>query len=143
MNDEKTFRGRRAELMAELFLQELNPAFVAKTDNIDFGVDFILGFKNDSGGINVVFVEVKSTESTLRQDVKVSRNQFKILSNSNVPGLVLVVDVKTNSYYYRLVDKLISIEGKSSIVLSLKEYKQEERDILINEITSRCSQSVT
>ena len=52
---------RRAELLAELFLQELQPLFVAQSTG-ESGYDFFVGFRNPKGGVNNILVEVKSTE---------------------------------------------------------------------------------
>ena len=55
---------RRGELMAELFLQELEPAFVAQPVT-DFAYDFFIGFSKPDGGINTYAVEVKATEQPI------------------------------------------------------------------------------
>jgi hypothetical protein len=94
--------GRRSELIAELFLQDLGPKFVAKTPD-DFGFDFIVGFTNRRGGVNVIAVEVKTRQTTLpRQQMKAA--SYGLLANSNVPGLLLVIDVKSNTVLYHLAD---------------------------------------
>lgn len=90
---------RRSELLAELFLQQLNPSFVAKnTDLQDVGVDFFVGFKNPLGGTNLVAVEVKSTEHPVNS-YKLSKKTHNLLANSNIPGILLVVDVKQNRFF--------------------------------------------
>jgi hypothetical protein len=94
--------GRRSELIAELFLQDLGPKFLAKAPD-DFGFDFIVGFTNRRGGINVIAVEVKTRQATLpRQQMKAT--SYGLLANSNVPGLLLVIDVKSNTVLYHLAD---------------------------------------
>jgi hypothetical protein len=98
---EKPLVYRRAEVMAELLLQELSPMFVARNVDIDVaGIDFVVGFKNSKGGINVVAVEVKGTDKPVRERFVVGERTYRILSKSNIPALLLVVDVKTNRYYY-------------------------------------------
>jgi len=59
-NSQSGLIGRRSELMAELFLQELNPKFLARPTE-DFGFDFLVTFKNPKGGLNTYGVEVKGT----------------------------------------------------------------------------------
>ena len=92
--------GRRAELMAQLFLEDLEPAFLADTAQ-EFGFDFLVGFTNPQGGINLTAVEVKST------DQPVVPGHFSILwrlyyrwAHSNIPILLLVIDVKQNRVYF-------------------------------------------
>lgn len=91
--------GRRGELMAELFLQDLNPSFVAKPTS-DFGYDFYLGFQNANGGINNYAVQVKATSRPVSSRFPLNTNLFKFLTHSNIPALLIVVDVKQNKLFY-------------------------------------------
>jgi hypothetical protein len=114
--------GRRSELMAELFLQDLGPRFVAKAPN-DFGFDFIVGFTNRRGGVNVIAVEVKTKQTTLpRQQMKAK--SYDLLANSNVPGLLLVIDVKSNTVLYHLA--VPRRTASSSIIISLPLIEVDE-----------------
>lgn len=54
--------GRRAELMAELFLQEFEPLFISRPTTPYVGYDLLVGFRNHKAGVNTFAVEVKSTE---------------------------------------------------------------------------------
>ncbi len=90
---------RRGELMAELFLQELEPAFVAQPVT-DFAYDFFVGFSKPDGGINTYAVEVKATEQPVNGKYRMPANQYLYLANSNIPVLLLVVDVKRNRLFY-------------------------------------------
>jgi len=91
--------GRRAELMAELFLQDLNPDFVAKPTS-DFGYDFYLGFQNPNGGINNYAVQVKATSRPVPSQFPIKTRLYKLLTYSNIPAFLIVVDVKQNKLYY-------------------------------------------
>jgi len=71
--------GRRGELIAELFLQDLNPSFVAKPTT-DFGYDFFVGFPNSDGGINNYAVQVKATERPVPSSVPISTGVIKSVS---------------------------------------------------------------
>ena len=99
-NSRSDLIGRRAELLAELFFQELDPVFISRPTTIDVGYDLLVGFSNDKAGINTFAVEVKSTERPPGQRFEISRSLFDRLAHSNVPGLLLVVDVKRNQLYY-------------------------------------------
>ncbi|HMO24959.1 MAG TPA: DUF4365 domain-containing protein [Tepidisphaeraceae bacterium] len=90
---------RRAELMAELFLQELNPTFISRPTQ-DVGYDLLVGFTNRRGGINTIAVEIKATERPPAPRFRLMRDTFKRLANSNIPGLLLVADVKRNQLYF-------------------------------------------
>jgi hypothetical protein len=93
--------GRRAELMAELFLQDLNPLFISRsrTDS-DIGFDFFVGFRNANGGTNTIGVVVKGTAREVLSVYVIDALSFKRLLHSNVPGLLLVVEVKDNKLFY-------------------------------------------
>lgn len=94
--------GRRGELMAELFLDDLRPAFVARASadmGRDAGYDYLVGFPNAAGGINTYAVVVKAAEET-RPTVTVSREVYDQLRNSNLPTLLLAIDVKHNTLSY-------------------------------------------
>ena len=91
--------GRRGELLAELFLEDLGAEFVARPTT-DLGYDYFVGFNNSDGGLNVVAVELKATEGPVKSRFPVERRLFRYLANSNVPVLLLVADVKENRLFF-------------------------------------------
>jgi hypothetical protein len=120
--------GRRSELMAELFLQDLGPRFVAKAPD-EFGFDFIVGFTNSRGGVNVIAVEVKTRQTPLaRQQMKAK--SYDLLANSNVPGLLLVIDVKNNTVLYHLAEPGRTASSTLSVSLPLIEVDEVQRSKL-------------
>lgn len=96
--------GRRAELMAELFLQELGPQFLSRPTSPDVGYNLLAGFENKRKGINTFAVEVKSTEAPPGPRYQLSRDVYDRISHSNIPGLLLVVDVKHSRLYFSWLD---------------------------------------
>lgn len=107
---------RRGELMAELFLQELAPEFVAQPTTEDFGFDFLIGFANKEGGVNTYAVEVKATEQPVRDAFRVRRDLFNRLVHSNIPLILLVVDVKHNLLYFSWPSPDTEIKPNSNTV---------------------------
>lgn len=108
--------GRRGELLAELFLQDLNPSFVAKPTS-DFGYDFFIGVPNTHGGINNYAVELKATERPVAAHFPVNASLYERLANSNIPALLLVVDVKQNRLFYAwLSSKNLKREAKARTI---------------------------
>lgn len=91
--------GRRAELLAELFLQDLGAAFVSRPTD-DTGIDFIAAFPNGYGGTNLSAIEVKATEQPVGDFFVLDKKWYQRLAHSNVPLLLLVVDAKHNRLYY-------------------------------------------
>ena len=104
--------GRRGELIAELFLQDLHPSFVAKPTP-DFGYDFFIGFPNAYGGINNYAVEVKATERPVPSRFSLNTDVYERLANSNIPALLIIVDVKQNRLFYAWLTPQ-DIEGQQS-----------------------------
>lgn len=86
--------------MAELFLQDLGPRFVSRPTSQDVGYDLLVGFLNKIGGINTFAVEVKATERPPGTRLQFPRRSFDRFAHSNIPGLLLVADVKRNKLYY-------------------------------------------
>jgi Domain of unknown function (DUF4365) len=107
---------RRAELLAELFLQELEPEFVARP-SADFGYDFLVGFRNPRDGINNIAVEVKSTEHLAGKQFPISRRLYDRWANSNIPVLLLIINVKENRYSYAWASPEISSSAGDSRTL--------------------------
>lgn len=129
--------GRRGELLAELFLQDLGAEFVARP-TADLGYDFFVGFNNSDGGLNVAAVEVKATERPVKSRFPIEKRVFRRLANSNIPVLLLVVDVKENQLFYALPDDCTAGEDPGgntvSIPLTLVDEttKRELRHLLGN-----------
>ena len=90
---------RRGELMAELFLQSLEPVSIARPPE-DLGYDLLVSFANSRGGINTFGVEVKATEQPSGSFAVINRRVYDLLAHSTIPGLLLVADVKRNNLFY-------------------------------------------
>jgi Domain of unknown function (DUF4365) len=91
---------RRGELLAELFLQELDPAFISRPTTPDFGASLLVGFRNEKAGINMIAVQVKSTEQLPGPRFPIPRSTFNRIAHSNLPNLLLVVDVKQSRLHF-------------------------------------------
>jgi hypothetical protein len=101
---------RRAELMAELLFQDMNPDLLSQMFPHDFGYDLLIGFSNARGGLNTFAVRVKSTQTAPLGGFPVARAEFDKLRFSNIPTLLLVADVKANQLYYAWMN---AIEAKA------------------------------
>jgi hypothetical protein len=129
--------GRRGDLLAELFLQELGAEFVARP-TADLGYDFFVGFNNSDGGVNIAAVEVKATDRAVNGHYPVEKRLFRRLANSNIPVLLLVVNVKENRLFYALPGSYPPGEDADANRISLpltpidEATKLELRDLLAN-----------
>lgn len=127
--------GRRGELLAELFLQELGAEFVARPTS-DLGYDFLVGFENPEGGVNMAVVEVESTERPVQSHYPVDKRLFRRFAHSNIPVLLLIANVKENRLFYALfgsfAPKTESTASKVSIPLTPLDgsAKDELRELL-------------
>ena len=122
---------RRAELLAEVFLQELQPLFVAQP-TVDSGYDFFVGFRNPKGGVNNILVEVKSTERLARRQYPLPKKTYKRYAYSNIPALLFVVDVKENRLYYAWLtadDPELAIES-NTVWVDLTEINDDTKQAL-------------
>jgi hypothetical protein len=118
---------RRGELMAELFLQDLEPLSVARPPH-DFGYDFLVVFKNSKGGMNTFGVEVKATEKPVPSRFVIDKQTYGYLVNSTIPGLLLVADVKRNKLFYAWPPQLdAGHNGSRSIDVPLVQIDSETR----------------
>lgn len=123
--------GRRGELLAELFLQELGAQFVARP-TADLGYDFFVGFNNADGGVNVAAVEVKATERPVQHRYPVQKQLFRRLAHSNIPVVLLVADVKENRLFYALPGSYGSGDdaGASTVQVDLTPVNETTKDEL-------------
>ncbi|HEX8673746.1 MAG TPA: DUF4365 domain-containing protein [Longimicrobium sp.] len=124
---------RRGELLAEFFLEDFAPALLARP-SADLGFDYLMGLPNSEGGMNLAGVQVKATDRPVPSRMPVSREMYDRMAHSNVPVLLLVVDVKRNLLYYADSDARVDDGGTDRVVVQLTEVdesvKQELRDRL-------------
>lgn len=109
---------RRGELIAELFLQELEPAFVAQPET-DFAYDFFIGFSKPDGGLNTYAVEVHATAQPVNGKFRMPAEQYRRLANSNIPVLLLIVDVKRNRLFYAWPDADSAQAAQNAVVTTV------------------------
>lgn len=126
--------GRRAELLAEVFFQELEPAFIARPPTPDVGYDLLVGFQNERSGINTFAVEVKSTEGPVGLRFPIQRKTFDRIAHSNVPGILLVVDVKLNRLYYAWLRSNGQTRGTQTVSIPVTEIKDATKPELLRQL---------
>ncbi|MBD1903742.1 DUF4365 domain-containing protein [Trichocoleus sp. DQ-A3] len=123
--------GRRAELIAELFFQELKALFVSQPTT-DIGFDLFVAFENSEGGINSYIVQIKATEQPVLAHFSISEKQYRYLAYSNIPAMLLVVDVKRNKLYYAWLKPKDSREDKvvATIKIPVREINDDVKEEL-------------
>jgi hypothetical protein len=130
--------GRRGELLAELFLQDLGAEFVARP-TADLGYDFFVGFNNREGGVNIAAVEVKTTERPVQQRFPLQRQLFRRLAYSNIPVLLLVANVKENRLFYALPDTFSAVveSGANTVSIPVMAVDDTTKDELRHLLTTQ------
>jgi Domain of unknown function (DUF4365) len=123
--------GRRGELLAELFLQDLKPEFVARATG-DVGYDFLVGFRNLRGGVNSIAVEIKATERLVQNRFPLRRKQYRRFAYSNIPVLFIVVDVKDNRFFYAWIssDDAVASSESNVVMIRLTEIDESTKEEL-------------
>jgi len=117
--------------MAEIFLEELEPDYVAQPTTDDFAFDFLVGFANPEGGTNTYAVEIAAKEQSVEDVYHVPRKLFNRLAHSNISVLLLVVDVKHNAIYYSWPSPNTGVEGDADTVsISLTQVDEDTRKAL-------------
>jgi uncharacterized protein (UPF0128 family) len=132
-NSPSKVAARRGELLAELFLQELEPKFISRSTTADWGYDLLVGFANKKGGINTFAVQVKATERPPGERFQIMRDTFDRFANSNIPGLLLVADVKQNHLYYAWLTAKRPA-GTASISIALTEIDDKSKELLRRQV---------
>jgi hypothetical protein len=100
---EKDYVWQRAELLAQLFLQELGASvWGAVLADKKGPFDAIASFVTDDQKSRITAIEVKPTEQPVGKEFRFQekRKAIRALQHSNVPVLFLIVDVKRNQLFY-------------------------------------------
>ena len=129
---------RRGALMAELFLQELGATYIAKSNAPDFPFDFFIGFTTATGGLNTYAVEVRATEQLVAGHYALRGRLVDYLAQSNIPVLLLVVDVKRNRLYYAWGNSIASAPrsngGNPTVTVPVCELDDHTKTALRHEL---------
>ncbi len=127
---------RRAELIIELFLQDLAPTYLARSDH-DFGYDLLVGFSNPDGGVNTSAVVAKATEQVVKDSFPFPKIRYDELSHSNIPVLLLVANVKTNQLYYAWLTSLQTKEreGVQTVSIPVNEVDEQAKKSILQQLS--------
>ena len=120
--------------MAELLLQELGPQFISRPTE-DVGYDLLVGFENKKGGINTFAVELKSTARPPGTRFQLLGRAVDRFAHSNIPGLLLVADVKQNRMYYAWLNQG-KAPGSAHVSIPIIEVNETTRKDLESHLKS-------
>ncbi len=129
----------RGELLAQLFLTDLNPMSVSHGTKDD-PFDYTVTFASPDGVLRLIVVEVKATERPIKEKYAFRADVIRRLASVNVPVLLLVVDVKNNAIYYtwaRMAAELLSQDAEATTLQVPVKRADEHKEKILQEILSQ------
>lgn len=131
---QKSYVGRRAELLSRVFLEDMHPATLLETTDENCGFDYLLGLEAPDRSTRHFAVEVKATENLTRPEfaVLLPAKTIRYWRGSNLPLVFLVVDAKKNHFYFATGDALTNPKlkaqngGNVRVVLPLQKAETAE-----------------
>ena len=115
MSERKWWVRRRGQLFVELFIDDLKPAVALSAPNLaEATADYLVGFTNPRGGTNLCLVEYVATDKPVNVRRRWSQAERDRWVNSNVPVLVLAVDVAQNQMFYAWPADVVDSSDRSA-----------------------------
>jgi hypothetical protein len=137
--------GDRAELLAQIFLEDLNPISVSRdvawpmprgSEQINL-FDYTVTFAAPNGTLRLIAVEVKATERPIKDNHAFKADVIRKLASINVPVLILVVNVKNNAIYYawaRTAAEVLPEDADTTTIHVPVKRADEHKEELLQEI---------
>lgn len=131
---------RRGELLAQQFLLDLQPDSVVACDGVNPPFDYIAFFTSADTTLVTVGIEVKATQQDFGGRYPFPTRHARVLLKSNIPVLVVVIDVKATQIYFNWIedaipkDKQALLDSVKSCRLQLRKSSAEELIRLRTEI---------
>lgn len=119
-------RARRGEILAQMFLGELGAVTLQEPVK---SLDFLGIFPGRSGGQVVMAVEVKTRDTEIGDTFPVSDSMRRVAEASNVPLLLMVIDVRRNTFRFGWLDEFVRASPRTSARLPLLKQSQLPAEI--------------
>lgn len=92
---------KRGNLLAQEFLFELEPKQVVYTgDEKESPFDYLTLFTKEDGSLATLAIAIRATESPVKEGNFFPTEDLEKLKKSNIPVLILVIDVKRNHCFF-------------------------------------------
>lgn len=146
MTEKKTdpwYVTQRGELLAESFLLGLRPDELRVIKNSDVGFDYVAFFSTADSASVLIGVAAIATEQEVNGDYSFQVAQLKRLQNSNIPILIVVLDVKRNGIYFNWAQDAApekykeTLSKRSKLPIKLRKATLEEVEKLKQEINAK------
>jgi hypothetical protein len=132
---------KRGQLLSQEFLFELAPKQAIYTgDEPDHLFDYMALFPKSDGSLVTIAIAVTATEEEIQGAYPFKVSDLEKFKNSNIPVLILVIDVKRNKFFLSWAKNAIVPEEKNSLNLeqfvsvTLRQGTPEEMQKLKQEI---------
>jgi hypothetical protein len=132
---------KRGELLTKQFLFEIEPEDLIYTgDHADHLFDYMALFLKPDGSPVTIAIAVKATEEEIEGAYPFKVSDLEKFKNSNIPVLILVIDVKRNQYFLNWAKNAIvtgqkeSLNSEQFISVTLRQGTREEIQKLKQEI---------
>jgi hypothetical protein len=107
---------KRGELLTKQFLFEIEPDDLIYTgDHADHFFDYMALFLKPDGSPVTIAIAVKATEEEVEGVYPFKVSDLEKFKNSNIPVLILVIDVKRNKFFLNWAKNAIVPEEKDSL----------------------------
>ena len=107
---------KRGQLLSQEFLFELAPKQAIYTgDEPDHLFDYMALFPKSDGSLVTIAIAVKATEEEIEGVYPFKISDLEKFKNSNIPVLILVIDVKRNKFFLNWAKNAIVSEKKESL----------------------------
>ena len=104
---------KRGELLTKEFLFELAPKQAIYTgDHADHLFDYMALFLKSDGSTVTIAIAVKATEEEIEGFYPFKVSDLEKFKNSNIPVLILVIDVKRNQYFFNWAKNILCLKRK-------------------------------
>lgn len=113
---------RRAELLAEMFLEELGAKV---TNSPSLMADYLAFFESAPESVQIVAIQVEAIETPLPDVFPLKTSILNRAAGFNVPTLLLVIDVKLKRIAFAWLDEIARTPErtakKSEVLIPLKD----------------------
>lgn len=112
----KNPHAERGKLLAELFLQKLNPVYLAETEAGSMPYDYFLTVRGSKDRLTTVAVELKTPRVPVGSEFRFQAPSREVtsLKHSNLPVLVLVADTAKDKVFFNWAKLLESKPAKAA-----------------------------
>jgi hypothetical protein len=119
-------RARRGEILAQMFLGELGAVTLHEPVKT---LDFLGIFPGKAGGQVVMAVEIKTRDTEIGDTFPVTDSMRRVAEVSNVPLLLMVIDVRRNTFRFGWLDEFVRASPRGPAKLPLLKQSQLPSEI--------------